>query len=299
MFGEAAVSNWLTNGRHPNGMIIRLQGFDKGVFGGNYHTHNTLQIPPGVDVVCYSNGEDYARGWRFVKPMPLPLACSPQDAFAHLVIHPTQRAVRLLRRYAVEQASAGRVVMSVDSTNLLNLRHLHGGDDKWRRPYPDKGEMLPWSSVVRYGGGGRRAIVTYGNGVVAALQAREELPNPQDVVVIDSPYLSSASSGLRAALREVDEVVFADVCKQGQHPLAGIITELHADGDLPARWGSVAALATYNPLGSTMTFTSSEDIVQACASTFTTDEVASTKTRATGRPQTPDLIEREVSSVTL
>jgi hypothetical protein len=76
MFGEAAVSNWLTNGRHPNGMIIRLQGFDKGVFGGNYHTHNTLQIPPGVDVVCYSNGEDYARGWRFVKPMPLPLACS-------------------------------------------------------------------------------------------------------------------------------------------------------------------------------------------------------------------------------
>ena len=46
-------------------MMIRLQGFDRGVFGGNFHTHNTIHIPPGLDVVCYSNGRDYARGWRF------------------------------------------------------------------------------------------------------------------------------------------------------------------------------------------------------------------------------------------
>lgn len=36
-----------------------------GVFGGNYHTHNTLHLPPGLDVVCYSNGPDYARGFRY------------------------------------------------------------------------------------------------------------------------------------------------------------------------------------------------------------------------------------------
>ena len=77
-------------------MVIRLQGFDKGVFGGNFHTHNTLYIPPGIDVVCYSNGADYVRGWR----------------------------------YAMLQARAGRVVMSVDSTNLLNQRHLFDVDDK-------------------------------------------------------------------------------------------------------------------------------------------------------------------------
>ena len=69
-------------------MAIRLQGLDKGVFGGNFHTHNTLYIPPGIDVVCYSNGADYVRGWR----------------------------------YAMHQVKAGRVVMSVDSTNLLNQR---------------------------------------------------------------------------------------------------------------------------------------------------------------------------------
>jgi hypothetical protein len=40
-------------------------GFDKGVFGGNFHTHNSIIIPPGLDVVCYSNGADYVRGLRY------------------------------------------------------------------------------------------------------------------------------------------------------------------------------------------------------------------------------------------
>ena len=64
-------------GKQPNGMVIRVQathcshtalntalcntkqlvqGFDRGVFGGNFHTHNMLHIPPGVDALCYSNG---------------------------------------------------------------------------------------------------------------------------------------------------------------------------------------------------------------------------------------------------
>jgi 2-oxoisovalerate dehydrogenase E1 component len=51
MFYEAALSSWLSNTKQPNGMIVRLQGFGKGVFGGNFHTHNTLYMPPGIDVV--------------------------------------------------------------------------------------------------------------------------------------------------------------------------------------------------------------------------------------------------------
>jgi TPP-dependent pyruvate/acetoin dehydrogenase alpha subunit len=65
MFYEISVMNWLSAGQRPNGMVIRLQGFDRGLFGGNFHTHNMLShMPPGVDVVCYSNGEDYVRGFR-------------------------------------------------------------------------------------------------------------------------------------------------------------------------------------------------------------------------------------------
>ena len=98
-------------------------------------------------------------------------------------------------------------------------------------------------------------------------QVREQLraEGVDDVVVIDSPYLSHATEGLRQAVRGLDAVVFADVCKHGQHPLAGIVTELHGDGQLPAKWQCVAALPTYNPLGSTITFTSEEDIYAACS----------------------------------
>jgi pyruvate/2-oxoglutarate/acetoin dehydrogenase E1 component len=38
-FAEIAAMNWLSNGQRPNGTAIRLQGFDRGVFGGNFHTH--------------------------------------------------------------------------------------------------------------------------------------------------------------------------------------------------------------------------------------------------------------------
>ena len=72
-------------------------------------------------------------------------------------------------------------------------------------------------------------------------------------------------------------MLFADVCKAGQHPHAGFVTALQVSRGLqlqflwrtllqlqahtrsvaalqtarklPARWGSVAAAPTYNPLG--------------------------------------------------
>eukprot|EP01052_Picozoa_sp_SAG31_P031815 SAG31_NODE_3414_length_4302_cov_20.546239_6_plen_94_part_00 len=50
MFFEAVIAHWLTAGNQPNGMVIRLQGFDKGVFGGNFHTCVT-QIAGNSDCV--------------------------------------------------------------------------------------------------------------------------------------------------------------------------------------------------------------------------------------------------------
>lgn len=225
--------NWLSAGKQPCGMIIRLQGFDKGVFGGNFHTHNSLHIPPGLDVIAHSNGADYVRGLR----------------------------------YAVEQAAAGRLVMLVDSTDLLNRRHLFGKDDKWMTPYPaDPDEMMTFDEVRTYGEGTKLAIVSYGNGVPTALIAQRRLQEEhemQGVTVIDAPYLSAVPGGLAALLPSFDAVVFADVCKFGQHPHAGWIAKLQADGILPQKWRSVAAPHTYNPLGRSITFLSEDDIVQA------------------------------------
>lgn len=233
MFFEAVIMNWLSAGRQPNGMVIRLQGFDKGVFGGNFHTHNSLHLPPGLDVVAYSNGADYARGLR----------------------------------YAVEQAAAGRVVMSVDSTDLLNRRHLFDKDDAWLRPYPqDPREVMAFDEVRTYGDGSDLAIISYGNGVPTALRAKRRLEEDHGaagVVVVDAPLLSAVPSGLSELLPRVGAAVFADVCKMGQHPHAGFVARLQGEGLLPARWRSVAAAPTYNPLGSTVTFLNEDDIVHA------------------------------------
>lgn len=67
-----------TRARVQQGMIVRLQGFDRGVFGGNFHTHNILHLCPGVDTVCYSNGEDYVRGMRYAAiQVPCLHTCMP------------------------------------------------------------------------------------------------------------------------------------------------------------------------------------------------------------------------------
>lgn len=235
MFFEAAIYNWLSNGQQPVGMLVRLQGFDRGVFGGNFHTHNILHLPPGVDVVCYSNGADYVRGFR----------------------------------YNIQQALKGRLVMSVDSTNLLNLRHVVGSDDAWRKPFPEEGEVLSWDQVMTYGSSKKLAIVTYGNGVVTALQAKHELMTQHgldDFTIIDSPYLSAVPQGLKDIIGQYEKVIFADVCKQSTNPLASFACQLQNEGLLPPRWKCIAASNTYNPLGSVITFLNTTDIIDSVLS---------------------------------
>lgn len=181
MFYEIALTYWLTNTHQKHGMLLRLQGFDKGVFGGNFHTHNDLHIPVGLDVVCYSNGGDYVRGMR----------------------------------HCLQAAEKGRVVMTVDCTDLLNRRHLgvsddhsqtavKDKDDHWLTQYPssdEKSAVLSFEDVIYYpgmwdspegtqpggrvltprqgghsgvasDGRGKVLIVSYGNGLPTSLQVR-------------------------------------------------------------------------------------------------------------------------------
>eukprot|EP00597_Dinobryon_sp_UTEXLB2267_P005886 CAMPEP_0170069886 /NCGR_PEP_ID=MMETSP0019_2-20121128/8390_1 /TAXON_ID=98059 /ORGANISM="Dinobryon sp., Strain UTEXLB2267" /LENGTH=513 /DNA_ID=CAMNT_0010278037 /DNA_START=632 /DNA_END=2173 /DNA_ORIENTATION=+ len=270
MFNEAIIANWLSNGQQPNGMVIRLQGFDKGIFGGNFHTHNSLVMPPGLDVVCYSNGEDYVRGMRF----------------------------------AFRQARAGRVVMCVDSTDLLNKRHLDyshnnsGGsgkdsdkNDLWLTAYPlDCEDELSFDSIVVYHSPQllsdadqdkihHAVIITYGNGVPTSLSARNSFlqkyqqqqhsssisnENIIQVSVVDVPCISQLPKQLVVYLKEYKPqwIVFADVCKQGASmPLNGMALQLQNEGLLSdVRWKIVGASATYNPLGTSLTFLNANDV---------------------------------------
>jgi pyruvate/2-oxoglutarate/acetoin dehydrogenase E1 component/TPP-dependent pyruvate/acetoin dehydrogenase alpha subunit len=233
MFHEIAVTYWLSAGKSPVGMIIRLQGFGSGVFGGNFHTSNTLTIPPGIDICCYSNGGDYVRGFR----------------------------------NAIKQAKVGRVVMFVDCTDLLNLRHLHDRDRAWETPYPLEGESQDFHTILRYGTTAKWAVVTYGNGVVTCLRARRllvakmVLSSDNDLDIIDCCYLSAVPNGLRSVISGYEGVVFADIGKQGPGSvLSSMVCSLRSEGLLPNTWEFIASPRTYNPLGGVVTFLSAEDI---------------------------------------
>ena len=196
-------------------------------------------VPPGVDVVCYSNGLDYVRGFR----------------------------------NAIIQARNGRVVALIDSTNLLNLRHLHEKDRGWETTYPSEDEVMSFHDVRRFGNSGKDLIVTYGNGVVTALQARRSLAERKfirdelELDIIDAPYISDVPDGLCDALsnRQYERVLFCDVCKEGpgSNVLSSTVMALKKQGILPAKWDFVAAPRTYNPLGNTITFLNEEDIIGA------------------------------------
>jgi len=110
----------------------------------------------------------------------------------------------------------------------------------------------------------RIAIVTYGNGVVGALRAAKTLKEEHGVraTVIDSPYVGKVPSQLREALKDFRHVLFADVCKTTSMPLATTACELQNEGGLEnVSWRVIGAQPTYNPLGTYLTFLSSEDIV--------------------------------------
>lgn len=254
MFYEIAIQHWLSSApdnpenksKKKNGMIVRLQGFDRGLFGGNFHTHNMLShMPPGVDVMCFSNGRDYVQGMR----------------------------------HALLQAKAGRIVMVVDCTHLLNLRHVHDRDRQWELPYPtDPNEVLSFDQIRCYKADEKsdkkasQAIVTYGNGVITALQTRKDLVDDGlittegDLDVIDCPYLSGVPSELEEVLSSYQGgVLFADICKEGpgSNVFSSMIMSLQQRNSLPPRWAFVGAPRTYNPLGSTETFLNRDTIKNA------------------------------------
>ena len=290
MFFEAIIMNWLSNGQQPNGVLFRLQGFGNGLFGGNFHTHNSLYIPPGLDVVCYSNGYDYINGWR----------------------------------YCVQQAQNGRTVMSVDCTQLLNNRHVYGDDSKDQllmNNIPSYNEYITFDDVIVYNDeqtkfilydsvhshqdrmvdadsgyvdihslkmglrnlfvnqckdGMNILIVTYGLGVNVSRQAQKELmaqnEDISDVLVVDVPYLSDIPNQLKSLIdqdakkKQIDCILFSDMCKEGQNPLNGMIAKLQQQNILQKYcWMSVAAQYTYNPLGKSLTFLSKEDVLEAAS----------------------------------
>lgn len=230
-----------------HGMVVRLQGFEPGMFGGDFQrTYYFLHSIPGIDILCYSNGLDFVRGFR----------------------------------NAIVQAKAGRVVILVDCPNLLDLRHLFGMDGAWERRYPsDVQQILGWHNVTRYCSTANSpssshvrkiAIVSYGNGVIAGLQGRDQwfygkdrIEDRNEVItyavdVIDCPLLSEVPDGLKELLLcfRYDYIILADICNSDPSPLTRMVAKLQGEQLLSTHWVCLRVPSSRSSLGA-------EDIVGA------------------------------------
>lgn len=226
---------------------------------------------PGLDVVVFSNGADWVKGWR----------------------------------NAVLAAQAGRIVMIVDSTDLLNKRHIGEKDSGMLAPYPLKegkdSDILGFDAIIRHPHGlldnntennaatttgstdnqpykddeiDDVTIVTYGTGVIIARQTQMKLVNEgYKVGILEIPCISETPSYLNDYIKlKSKTILFADPCKRKQAPLLNFIVDLQEiDNDnndsedsstcfSNKEWKFVSAANTYNPLGSTITFLNEEDV---------------------------------------
>ena len=120
-------------------------------------------------------------------------------------------------------------------------------------------------------------VVTYGNGVYTALRSMNTLIgnygdkiSAEEIAVIDCPYLSNIPKQLEGLLTtdacHVENVIFADVCKEGAGmPLSAFACKLQENESFASRsrWRVIGAAPTYNPLSRTFTFLSEDDIINA------------------------------------
>jgi hypothetical protein len=131
---------------------------------------------------------------------------------------------------------------------------------------------MTFDDIRRYGTTGKLAVVTYGNGVVTALEARKMLAessviaSQDEIDILDCPYLSGVPDGLREVIGQYDKIIFADICKEGpgSSVLSSTMSSLRSEGLLVGDWEMVAAPRTYNPLGNMSTFLNADDVVAAC-----------------------------------
>jgi [acyl-carrier-protein] S-malonyltransferase len=85
--------------------------------------------------------------------------------------------------------------------------------------------------------------------------------------VIDVPLLSRCPAALPQLLQShsYSGLLLVDVCREGGGPLPHLASHLHNEQLMPPTWRLLTAAPTYNPLGRTLTFISTEGIQDALA----------------------------------
>jgi 2-oxoisovalerate dehydrogenase E1 component len=144
--GEAATFSFFSNGALVNPMLLRIAGlaYQKG-FGGHFHNDNSLAV---------------------LRDIPGISLCVPARADDAIALYRTAHALGRLH---------GQVVVAIEPIALYHRKDLlREGDGAWLAAPPACG--AEYGRARRYGGDdGQLLLVTYGNGVLMCLRAREEL----------------------------------------------------------------------------------------------------------------------------
>ncbi|WP_227369470.1 thiamine pyrophosphate-dependent enzyme [Halomonas sp. M20] len=227
--GEASTLSFFSKGQYTNPMVIRIAGlgYQKG-FGGHFHNDNAIAVLrdiPGLLVACPSNAAD--------------------------AVGLLQEAVRL----ADEEQ---RIVVMLEPIALYHCRDLiEEGDQRWSFADPGPEYHLPVGSLGQWGEGRDLAILTYGNGVYLAHQARERLEAQGiQLRIIDLRWLTALDHDeIHRRVNDCAQILCVDECRRSGSPSEEVITGLVERGVESHRLHRLTAEDSFIPLGPAATVT--------------------------------------------
>jgi 2-oxoisovalerate dehydrogenase E1 component len=236
--GEAATFGFFSNGALINPMLVRIAGlaYQKG-FGGHFHNDNSLGVLrdiPGISLCVPARGDDA------------------------IALYRTAHALGRLH---------GQVVVAVEPIALYHRRDLFkDGDGAWLSAPPSAG--AEYGRARLYDGADRAEllIVTYGNGVLMSLRAREALRAEGIVArVLDLRWLVPLpwDDVLREALR-AGRVLIVDEARGSGNVNEALLAGL-AERAAAVKTARLTAADCFIPLGEAaeLVLISEAEIVQA------------------------------------
>lgn len=222
--GEASTLAFFSQGQFTNPMVLRIAGlpYQKG-FGGHFHNDNSLAVLrdiPGLIIAVPSHGAE---------------------------------AAKMLRSCVRAAYESGRVVVFVEPIALYMTKDLHSeGDRDWSFPYPDPRQELPIGQA-EYEGKGDVLIITYGNGVFFASQAKAILARQHKISlsILNLRWISPLDwESISKAVSEHKKVIVFDECRKtgslSEALLSGIVQR---NGSKLPRIEVLAADDCFIPLG--------------------------------------------------
>lgn len=239
--GEAATLPFFSSGQFVNPMVVRIPGlaYQKG-FGGHFHNDNSigfLREIPGIIVACPST---------------------------------PAKAAKLIRKCIELAYIEQRVVIFLEPIALYHEKDLlEVGDNKFLEEYPDVSSKINFNEIDVNGSSKKYSIITFGNGVRIAEQAKNILENKYKckVKLIDLCWLSPINyNEVLKEISNLEHVLILDETRDSGSVADDIISNLYLslkNNKHQPILHKITAQDSFIPLGNSWKYVlpSSEDVI--------------------------------------